>query len=97
MSIDKKCAGNAPEIAGKHDMDVVSMHIMDDTRPPDNEPSKVRKGKFLWMDEAERKAYLDALNRKIASGYFYSEPILTRIVDEIAPVIEETIDNEMAA
>jgi len=59
------------------------------------EPSSgIRKGQFLWMDPAPRSRYLDTLRKKISSGYYYSDQVLTSIVDDIAPLIDEVISGK---
>lgn len=63
------------------------------TDPP-LEPSKVRKGRFLWMDAVSRSDYLSVLTKRIAQGYFFSDAVLSEIVDEIAPIIEENTGQE---
>ena len=55
----------------------------------------IRTGRFLCMDEQSKKHYLDVLNKKIADGYFSSETILTKVVEEIAPVFNEHLDADI--
>jgi hypothetical protein len=55
----------------------------------------IRTGRFLCMDEQSKKHYLDVLNKKIADGYFSSEMILTKVVEEIAPVFNEQLDADI--
>jgi len=43
------------------------------------------------MDEKSRNNYLLALTKKISEGYFCSEMILAKVVDEIAPVFDDAI------
>jgi hypothetical protein len=43
------------------------------------------------MDEKSRKSYLSKLAKKISEGYFYSETILSKVVDELAPVFDDTV------
>ena len=54
-----------------------------------------KAGRFLWMDEKAKKRYLSELQRKIGEGYFSSEQILVKIVDEMAPVFSDYIDGDM--
>jgi len=56
--------------------------------------SKIRMGRFLWLDEKAQKSYLLGLNKKIAEGYFTSDQILTRIVDEMAPVFNDSVEDD---
>ena len=51
----------------------------------------IRTGRVLWMDEKSRNNYLSALAKKISEGYFSSEMILAKVVDEIAPVFDDAI------
>lgn len=60
---------------------------------PQRNPA-IRQGQFLWMDESARKKYLSSLKKKIEEGYFYSEKVVSRIVEEIAPVIHDVIDQD---
>jgi hypothetical protein len=54
----------------------------------------IRTGRFLWMDEDEKKNYLKNLRDRIEQGYFSSETIVTKIVDEIAPVLNECVNGD---
>jgi hypothetical protein len=56
----------------------------------------IRSGRFLWMDEHSKRQYLAVLNKKIIEGYFTSERILSKIVEEIAPVFSEHLDNDVS-
>jgi methionine salvage enolase-phosphatase E1 len=53
----------------------------------------IRSGRFLWMDEDAKRQYLKELQERIARGDFFRETIVTKIVDEIAPVLNEYIEN----
>jgi len=61
------------------------------------ESPNIRTGRFLWMDEKSRKRYLAALNKKIAEGFFSSDIIITRLVDEMAPVFNDFLDSDAMA
>jgi hypothetical protein len=71
---------------------------MDATRSRDgkmetkNDSLNNRKGKFLWMEPRAKENYLDALKKKIAEGYFYSDKILSKVVDELAPVLNDNVN-----
>ena len=52
-------------------------------------------GRFLWMDQKAKKRYLALLNKKIAEGYFSSDQILVRLVEEMAPVFNEFLDDDI--
>ena len=47
------------------------------------------------MDQKARKRYLAALNKKIAEGYFSSDQILVRLVEEMAPVFNDFLDDDI--
>jgi hypothetical protein len=49
----------------------------------------VRKGQFLWMEPSAKETYLKKLKQRISDGYYFSEQIFTKIVDELTPVLEE--------
>jgi hypothetical protein len=57
----------------------------------------IRNGRFLWMDEKEQKRYLAVLNKKIAEGFYTSDQILSRLVDEMAPVFNDFLDGDNAS
>ncbi|NLD99628.1 MAG: hypothetical protein GX640_07115 [Fibrobacter sp.] len=56
--------------------------------------SHSRRGQFLWMNGPDKERYLRCLKKKISEGYFNSELILNKIVEEIAPVLAETVSDE---
>ena len=58
--------------------------------------TNIRTGRFLWMDEQSKKCYLTALVEKIEKGYFSSDQILLKVVDELAPVFSEHLDAEVS-
>jgi hypothetical protein len=55
---------------------------------PNNNPAN-RKGQFLWRDPAARSKYITAVKKRISEEYYFTDKIFSRIVDEIAPVIDE--------
>jgi hypothetical protein len=63
---------------------------------PRKDSPNIRTGRFLWMDEALKKEYIRELRRRIEDGYFFSDGIVTKIVDDIAPVMNECIDGEVS-
>lgn len=68
------------------------MYITNESRPPAPEPSKIRKGRFLWMDDEPQKEFVDTLKQKISSGFFASDQVLECIVDEMAPVLHDAVN-----
>ena len=58
--------------------------------------TNIRTGRFLWMDEPSKKRYLTALVEKIEKGYFSSDQILLKVVDELAPVFSEHLDADVS-
>ena len=63
---------------------------MEALRERRNCPSNVRQGRFLWMSDTAQHDYLATLKRKISEGYFFSEAILSRIAEDLAPMYAET-------
>lgn len=59
------------------------------------ESPNIKTGRFLWMQEKSRKQYLAALNKKISEGYYSSENTLSKVVDELAPIFNENVNNDM--
>lgn len=54
----------------------------------------LRQGQFLWMDDPTKRSYLSSLKKKIEEGYYSSEKVISRIVEEIAPVIDDVVDTD---
>ncbi|MDG5814547.1 hypothetical protein QA601_05640 [Chitinispirillales bacterium ANBcel5] len=54
--------------------------------------TRVRKGRFLWMEPIEQHKYLGELRTKIEAGHFYSDLVIGKIVEEIAPVFSDSSD-----
>jgi len=54
-----------------------------------------RQGRFLWMPESSRRDYLASLRRKIEEGYFFSEPILSRLAEDLAPAYSDSINADI--
>ncbi|MBD3420570.1 MAG: hypothetical protein GF398_10680 [Chitinivibrionales bacterium] len=59
-------------------------------------PSNIRKGRFINLDEDSQQSYLNELSRKIENGYYFSDRIMEKIVDEIAPVFQDHLEHESA-
>lgn len=57
----------------------------------------LRQGRFLWMDEPDQRKYLTELKKKIADGFYSSDKVISRIVEEIAPVLNEIADHNNRA
>jgi hypothetical protein len=53
-------------------------------------PSNIRQGRFLWMSETAQRDYLVSLKQKIGEGYFFSDSILSKLADDLAPMYAET-------
>jgi hypothetical protein len=51
-------------------------------------------GRFLWMEEKEKKRYLAILRKKITEGFFSSDKILLQLVDEMAPAFSDSIEED---
>ncbi|MBN1760618.1 MAG: hypothetical protein JW863_19980 [Chitinispirillaceae bacterium] len=48
-----------------------------------------RRGQFLWRDPATQSKYVIALKKRVSERYYFNERVFSRIVDEIAPVLNE--------
>ena len=48
-----------------------------------------RKGQFLWRDPDTRLKYVIALKKRISERYYFNDRVFSRVVDEIAPVLDE--------
>ncbi len=54
-----------------------------------------RMGKFLWRENpADQEEYLKKLKEQISSGYYSSDKVIASIVDDLAPLMSETVDVE---
>lgn len=71
----------------------MSAHNAFDDTP---EPSKIRKGRFLWMDEEGRHRYVRKVKERIASGYYFSNTIIGQVVDELAPAMEHALEENLS-
>lgn len=54
----------------------------------------LRRGQFIWMDEGPRKNYIDELKKKISNGFYSSDKVISKIVEEIAPVLNDTVNHD---
>jgi hypothetical protein len=54
----------------------------------------LRRGQFLWMEPAAQHRYLKNLKQRIADGYYNSDRVFTKVVEDIAPVLEEVVAGE---
>lgn len=54
----------------------------------------LRQGQFIWMDEGPKNRYIEDLKRKIKNGFYSSEKVIAKIVEEIAPVVNDTLDHD---
>jgi len=58
----------------------------------DTENPNIRKGRFLWMDPAAQRRYIEDLKRRIESGYYFTDAIAEKVVEELAPVFNDAAD-----
>ena len=58
---------------------------------PSRNPS-IRQGRFQWMDDTAKKKYISIIKKRISDGYYFSEKVISQVVDEIAPVINDTVE-----
>jgi hypothetical protein len=49
-------------------------------------PSNIRRGRFLWMEENGRSEYIRVLKEKIRKGHFRSDSILSQVAENLAPI-----------
>lgn len=61
------------------------------TMAPQQHIASLRRGQFLWLDKAAQQRYLHTLKRRIAEGYYNSDLVFSKVVEEIAPVLEEIV------
>ena len=54
----------------------------------------VRKGRFLWMNTEDQDRYLSELTNRIASDFYFSDQVMSKIVDDLAPVFCDSADAE---
>jgi hypothetical protein len=66
----------------------------DETMKAAIDSPNIRKGRFLWMEPDSRAKYLQELSHKIMEGYFTSESILDKVVEEIAPAFGESLESK---
>ena len=52
----------------------------------------IRQGQFLWMDSECKENYLKNLKQKISDGFYFSDRVISKIVEEIAPALEDTVE-----
>ena len=44
------------------------------------------------MDDTAKKKYISIIKKRISDGYYFSEKVISQVVDEIAPVINDTVE-----
>ncbi len=52
----------------------------------------LRQGQFLWRDKDSQAEYVTRLKAKIANGFYFSDQVMGKIVDEMAPVFAEDVE-----
>lgn len=52
----------------------------------------IRKGRFLWMERNEQELFVQNLKGKIAKGYYYSDTVFSKIAEDLASVMADTVD-----
>jgi hypothetical protein len=63
---------------------------MDGSMEPHRKNSANRKGQFLWMEPEAQYLYLTTLKERISQGYYFTDRVFSRVVEDIAPILEET-------
>ena len=48
------------------------------------------------MDESERRQYLSDLRSRMDEGFFFREEIVSKIVEDIAPVLNDCMEGELS-
>ena len=46
------------------------------------------------MDNSAQESYLQTLKQRIAEGFYYSDSVMTKLVDELAPVMADAAQND---
>ena len=49
----------------------------------------LRQGQFLWRDKDGQSDYLANLKSRIAAGFYFSDNVIGRIVDDLAPAFND--------
>jgi len=76
-------------------MEALQTSIRDDFAPPIADNPHVRKGRFLWMEAEARAKYISDLKNRIGAGYYFTDQIVDKIVEEIATVVNDAVDREL--
>lgn len=50
-----------------------------------------RQGQFLWMEPVAQQRYLQNIKKRIAEGFYNTDRVFTKVVEEIAPVLEDVV------
>ena len=50
-----------------------------------------RLGKFLWLKKAEQSDYISECRKRISQGFYSSDMVLFSILDEVSPILSESI------
>ncbi len=59
-----------------------------------NDNPNLRRGQFIWRDEAAQKRYVESITGRIQAGYYSSDRVLSKIVEELAPALSESVGEE---
>jgi hypothetical protein len=59
-----------------------------------NDNPNLRRGQFIWRDEASQKRYVESITGRIQAGYYSSDKVLSKIVEELAPALSESVGEE---
>ena len=63
---------------------------------PAVENPNIRRGQFLWMDSIQKRTYIEKLTKRIAEGYYFSDRVISQVVEELAPVFNDNSDTPTA-
>ncbi len=52
----------------------------------------VKKGRFMWREEPDRRQYIRQLTARIRQGYYQSDDVLDKVVEELAPAFSDSLE-----
>jgi len=58
--------------------------------------SAIRKGKFLWMEVDAQRKYLSDLRTRIKSGYFSTDSVIDKVVEDLAPIFDQSTEAKVS-
>jgi hypothetical protein len=52
-------------------------------------PPAERRGQFIWLPKNHREQYVRALRKRIQSGFYSGDQIISAITEKLAPIFDE--------